>query len=130
MNNNRASCLCILGVLLSVPFFFGACGGESESNIRKKLDVILEDDCAAIVEGIPDSSILDSVYYETVEYKKYSKGKYIRKAVVDFYFLRGVAKKIRRKYRYHNEWGKWDRYHNRWISIPDKQAPADDVSPR
>ncbi|MBD3346689.1 MAG: hypothetical protein GF401_16660 [Chitinivibrionales bacterium] len=106
------------------------CIVETEGGIKEKLETIVKDDLATITHEIPDSSLLDSTYYSIVEYKKYTESKYSRKAVVDFYFLKGVPKKIRRKYRYHREWGKWDRYYNRWATIADQSSSEKDASPK
>jgi hypothetical protein len=101
---------------------------ESEAVIRGKLDVILADDLAAIVDSVAAAALIDKPYYELVSYKEYDEGAYSRMAVVDFFFLKplaGVEKKIRRKYRYHRRFGMWDRYHNMYYTVmPDSVAAA------
>jgi len=93
---------------------------ESDSVIRGKLDVILADDLAAIVDSVAVSALIEKPYFELVSYKEYDEGAYSRMAVADFFFLKplaGVVKKIRRKYRYHRRMGMWDRYHNMYYSV-------------
>jgi hypothetical protein len=98
---------------------FSSCD-ESDAVIKGKLDVILADDLAAIVDSVAAAALIDKPYYEIVSYKEYDEGAYSRMAVVDFFFLKplaGMVKKIRRKYRYHRRLGMWDRYHNKYYSV-------------
>jgi len=94
---------------------------ESDAMIRGKLDVILADDLAAIVDSMAVSALIEKPYYELISYKEYDEGAYSRMAVADFFFLKpltgGVTKKIRRKYRYHRRLGMWDRYHNMYYTV-------------
>jgi len=90
---------------------------EPEELIRTKFDVILADDMAAILEGVDPSALLDPPYFEILEYEKYKEGVFIRRAVVDFYFLKDVGVKITRKFRYHKRLGLWDRYYNKYYSV-------------
>lgn len=100
-------------IFLIIPFLSG-CIGEPDSRIRKKLEIILQDDMLAIVEGIADTNLLDSTFYDLRVYKEFEGGKYSRKAEVDFYFLKNVNSIIVRKYRYHRDYQKWDRYFNEY----------------
>lgn len=101
-------------ILFNAIFLFIAVGciGESDKFIKDKLLVILQDDLETVVNETPKESIEDSVYYEIVLYKEYKEGKYTKKAVVDFFFLKKVKVKIVRKYRYYAQYRKWDRYFN------------------
>lgn len=94
--------------------FFTGCISEPEGRIKKKLEIILEDDMVAILEGIADSNLLDPTYYDLHLYQEFKGGKYSRKAEVDFYFLKNINTKIVRKYRYHRDYKKWDRYYNEY----------------
>ena len=101
---------------LIIFVLIGGCSFESDRMVQKKLLIILEDDLNAIIEDIPAENILDSAYYEIdslIDYKMESF-KYSKKAVVDFYFLKGVKTKIVRKYRYERVSRKWDRYYNEY----------------
>lgn len=101
---------------LIIFIFIGGCAFESDRMVKKKLLVILEDDLNAIIEDILPENILDSAYYEIdslIDYRKESF-KYSKRAVVDFYFLKGVKTKIVRKYRYERVSRKWDRYYNEY----------------
>ncbi|MFP4165293.1 MAG: hypothetical protein ACLFVE_15070 [Chitinispirillaceae bacterium] len=104
---------------LFVPFLLllCLCVEEKEEVIRQKLDVVLEDDLRAIVEGVTKKGLIEDPYFKIVEYESYEEGYYSRKAVVDFYFLKTVKRKIRRKYRYQNRLGLWDRYFNEYMPI-------------
>jgi hypothetical protein len=96
---------------------------ESDGVIRQKLDVILKDDLEAILEDVAGDALLDKPYFELLEYREYDEGAYSRMAIADFYFLKSVGKKIKRKYRYHRRLGMWDRYHNQYYTIaPDENG--------
>jgi len=104
---------------------FASCD-ESDAVIRGKLDVVLADDLAAIVDSVAAAALIDKPYFELVSYKEYDEGAYSRMAVTDFFFLKpfaGITKKIRRKYRYHRRLGMWDRYYNRYYTVaPDADS--------
>lgn len=104
----------IIFLILFTTLFLNSCIGEPDSRIKKKLEIILKDDMNAIIEGIDDTNLLDSTYYDMHLYQEYKEGKYTRKAEVDFYFLKHVNTKIVRKYRYHRDYKKWDRYYNEY----------------
>lgn len=110
----------ILYPLVLLIFIFAGCFSEPDSRIKRKLDIILEDDLNAIVEDMADTNLLDSAYFDMYLYQEYDEGKYSRKAEVDFYFLKNVNAKIVRKYRYHREYKKWDRYYNKYQFIESK----------
>ena len=96
---------------------------ESDGIIRRKLDIILDDDLKAIIEDMPTESLVDVPYYDLLEYRVYEEGVFIRMAIADFYFLKGVKMKITRKYRYHKRLGLWDRYYNRYYNFsPETNA--------
>lgn len=102
-------------LILVISFFVGiGCLGEPASRIKKKLDIILDDDLIAITEDMVPSNLLDSIYYDIRIYQEYNEGKYSRRAEVDFYFLKDINAKIVRKYRYHRDFKKWDRYFNEY----------------
>ncbi len=100
----------------------GCLGGEPDSLVRKKLNVILASDLKAIVSELPKTSISDSVYYRIAEYSTYKKSLYSVRAVVDFYYLRGVQIKRTVKYRYLKRVGKWERYDNEYRFFSDSAA--------
>jgi hypothetical protein len=101
------------------------CGGEPEEMIRKKLQVILDDDLAALTADVPEKSLADSAHYVIREYRRYTEGRYSHRAVVDFYFLDKVNVRVERKYRYHRPYGKWDRYQNVYRFVGDSVLKAD-----
>jgi len=105
------SCV-ILASILSI--FFG-CAGEPPAQIRKKLDIVVENDFRAITGEVAKQNLADSVYCRVVEYKEFDKGQYRVKAVVDFFYLRGVGVKRTVKYRYVKSAGKWERYANDYV---------------
>ncbi len=100
-------------VLLTFTFFLCFCT-ESEEVARTKLDIILEDDMAAIIEDIDPIYLLDEPHYTIAEYQSYEQGIYRHRAEVDFYFLKDSNLRIARKYRYHRSQRLWDRYYNRY----------------
>jgi len=110
-------CVSSAGFLL----LMAGCMGESDTVIRKKLEIIVEDDLASVINELPAASRSDSSYYNIVEFEKYKEGKYSRRAVVDFYFLKKVNVKMVRKYRYHSEYRKWERYYNQYEFLQKKK---------
>jgi len=114
--SGKRSIVRIFVVVLAVA----ACLCESDRTVKKKLEVILEDDLEAIVEGVAPGGVLDTPYYEIVSYKTYPEGKFTARAEVDFYFLKDVPKKIFRAYRYYRITGQWDRYRNEYRAIREK----------
>lgn len=116
-------------VILCIAFIQISCSGESDELSRKKLEIILESDLKAILEGIPDSALTENPKYELVFYKQYDSGDYTKKAVADFYFLKNVKKKIVRKYRYHVGKRMWDRYFNEYSSYSDTLESVQPATP-
>ncbi|MCX7725534.1 MAG: hypothetical protein N2053_01665 [Chitinispirillaceae bacterium] len=112
---SRYSSLLLL-VILSLLIY--SCS-ESEEMIQKKLKVICEDDLKAIIEGLPEEKLLEKPYYKITSYKKYEKGKYSRKAEVEYYFFKNLGVKVFRQYRYHTSVGMWERYTNKYVFIHD-----------
>ncbi len=115
--------------LCAVLALFASCD-ESDAVIRGKLDVILDDDLAAVIDSVAASALIDKPYFELVSYKEYGEGAYSRMAVADFFFLKpmaGITKKIRRKYRYHRRLGMWDRYYNKYYTVvPGEEGGGND----
>lgn len=111
-------------VAAAVVFLFIGCSGDSEERLRKKLDVICKDDLAAITDSIATKDLLEKPYYKLVFYKQYNEGKYSRKAIAEFYFLKHVAVKVVRKYRYHASIQMWDRYSNEYVFLHDTSSTA------
>ena len=109
----------LFGVLVGGTGVLSGCAGESEEMVRKKLDVICAGDLAAITDSIAADALLEKPYYKLVFYKRYSEGKYSRKAVAEFYFLKKVAVKVVRKYRYLQTVRMWDRYSNEYVFVHD-----------
>ena len=98
------------------------CSGENEETIRKKLNVICRGDLAAIIDSVTPGELIEKPYYKIVFYKQYPEGKYSNKAVVEFYFLKKVAVKVIRKYRYPVSVRMWDRYSNEYVFTHDTSA--------
>jgi len=96
---------------------------ESDAKIKQKLLIILDDDLKAILEDIPEENILYSAHHRIVSYKSYDKGKYTKKAVVHFIFLKKVNVRLVRKYRYYGELRKWERYVNKYqyYDLPEEK---------
>ena len=117
--------ICCCGLTLLI---LQGCGEEPEEMIRKKLQVILDDDLATLTADVPEESVRDTAYFVVREYKRFDEGRYTRKAVVDFYFLDRVGVKVERKYRYHRRYGKWDRYRNVYRFVDDSVPKADSQS--
>ena len=106
-------------LLITVALVFISCSGESDEKAREKLEVILNDDIKAIIEGVDSQNLIDEPYYDMVLYQNYDEGNYSKRAVADFYFLKDVDVKIIRKYRYHRVHRMWDRYYNEYSFLPD-----------
>ena len=98
---------------------FSGCSGESEKVVRKKLEVICSSDLAALTDSIAAENLLEKPYYKLVFYKRYTEGKYSRKAIAEYYFLKKVAVKVVRKYRYLETVRMWDRYSNEYVFVHD-----------
>jgi hypothetical protein len=96
--------------------------GEPDNLVRKKLDVIVAADLKALVDGLPATSLRDSTYSVVVGYTTYKEGMYSVRAVIDFYYLRGVAVKRTVKYRYLTRARKWERYDNEFRFYSDSAA--------
>lgn len=96
-----------------------ACSGENEELSRKKLDVICSDDLSAIIDSIAVENLIEKPYYKLVFYKNYDEGKYSKKAIAEFYFLKKVSVKVVRKYRYLRSVRMWDRYSNEYVFMHD-----------
>ncbi|MBD3318002.1 MAG: hypothetical protein GF344_19635 [Chitinivibrionales bacterium] len=109
----------IRACVLVLTVFLPGCVGESENIVRKKLDVVLQDDLAAVQDELPAGSMADSSYYTIVFYKSYGGGKFSHKAVAEFHFLKGDVAIMVRKYRYHRPQKKWDRYYNQYRLVHD-----------
>ena len=92
------------------------CGGDPPATIRAKFDAIVQNDFKTIIGELPKSSLRDSVYFKVVEYKQVDKGEYRVKAIVDFFYLKGVGVKRTVKYRYVKGPKKWERFANDYIS--------------
>jgi hypothetical protein len=107
----------------AVALLCAGCGlGEPDSVVKKKLDVIIAADFKAIVGELPKESVRDSACTRIVEYAANKKGMYGVRAVVDFYYLRGVHIKRTVKYRYVKSARKWERYENEYRFYSDSAA--------
>ncbi len=122
MNWIKISALSLL--ILVVPLSGISCSGESDEAAKKKLEVILEDDLKVILEGIPDTALIEKPYYNLFSYKQYEKGNYSKKAEADFFFMKSVHVKIVRKYRYHRSKRMWERYYNEYGFISENADSA------
>jgi hypothetical protein len=100
----------------------GCARREDAGLARKKLDVIVASDLKAIIGELPSASLRDSVYSRVVEYETYTQGMYGVRAVLDFYYMRGVHVKRTVKYRYLVRAGKWERYENEYQFYSDSAA--------
>lgn len=112
-----------LAVLFSVMVM---CGGESEEMTRKKLDVICKGDLDALVDSIAVENLIEKPYYKLVLYQNFNEGKYSKKAVTEYYFLKNVPIKVVRKYRYLRSVRMWDRYYNEYVFNHDSTASVED----
>ena len=116
LRRRKACAVIAAAVVVSVlAAAFGGCAGEPPAQVRKKLDIVVETDLRAITVDLLRQSLADSVYTRVVEYKDFDKGQYRVKAVVDFFYLRGVHVKRSVKYRYVKSAGKWERYANDYL---------------
>ena len=117
MTGKTISRLC--KIILPMMFLVTCFCAEGEESIRQKFDIIMADDMEAILEGVDPEALLEKPYFDILEYVEYKEGVFIRRAVVDFYFLNTVGVKITRKYRYHKRLGLWDRYYNKYYQFTD-----------
>ena len=107
-----------------------SCGGESEALVRRKLEVILNDDLQSVITELPPASVADSTWYVIREYQHFSKGGFSALAVVDFHFIKGDIARMVRKYRYHRRFGQWERYHNVYeVTSADEPATLPHAAP-
>jgi hypothetical protein len=107
-------------VLVSAAVLLAGCEArEPDKSIRKKFDVVVAADFKAIVSDLPGESLADSMYFRIVEYSAYGKSLYSVRAVVDYYYLKGVHVKRTVKYRYVKNARKWERYANEYRSYLD-----------
>jgi len=127
MYKNKIVLVVILGMCTAVMVVLVGCR-ENDAAARQKLHAILKSDLVAIISDVPKSSLADSLYYSLVFYQTFKKGDYTKKAVADFYFLRGIKVKITRKYRYVKEAGMWERYYNVYTFVEDagQKTPSGD----
>jgi hypothetical protein len=110
-------------VAVAATLLCAGCGaGEPDSAVRNKLDIIVAADLKAIVGELPKESIRDSAFSRIMEYVAHEKGIYRVRAVVDFYYLRGVHIKRTVKYRYVKSARKWERYENEYRFYSDSTA--------
>jgi hypothetical protein len=100
------------------------CANESPAAAREKLTVILEDDLQTVIEELPPESLIDSPRYVIESYKSFDQGKYRHLAVVNFYFVKSVDVRMVRKYRYHRDFRKWERYFNEYRFLYDSTDTA------
>lgn len=107
----KKSCFFTIAFII---LFAGCAAGLSEKRAKEMLEVILKDDMAAIIDGVDTSAIMKEHYYEYREFNSYEEGKYQYLAVVDFYFLRDIKRKIVRKYRFNKMYLQWERFENVW----------------
>jgi|WetSurMetagenome_2_1015567.scaffolds.fasta_scaffold00149_13 hypothetical protein len=112
----------VIVVSCAVIVSLGCTGAEPDSVVRKKLDVIIAADFKTIVGDLPKESLRDSAFTTVVEYSSYKKGIYSVRAVVDFYYLRGVQVKRTVKYRYLKSARKWERYENEYQFYSDSAS--------
>lgn len=110
-------------VAVAAALLCAGCGaGEPDSVVRKKLDIIVAADFKTIVGELPKESVRDSASSRITEYVAHEKGIYSVRAVVDFYYLRGVHIKRTVKYRYVKSVRKWERYDNEYRFYSDSTA--------
>jgi hypothetical protein len=124
-------CKCALfaAVVFALLFLCASCA-EGDDAIRRKLDVILDDDLAAILEDVAAEALIEKPYFELIEYKEYDEGAYSRMAIADFFFIKpaaGIVMKVSRKYRYHRRLGMWDRYYNVYKTVAPDAEDKDDA---
>lgn len=94
-----------------------ACIKENEASIRAKLESIVKDDLETMVREIrsrDSKRVLDKPYYRIVSYEYFKQSRlFTHKAVVHFYYLKGVKMIQVRKYRYDPSMGQWQRYYKK-----------------
>ena len=121
-NANTGKLLVRIALVAAALVCCGCAGKAPDSLVRKKLDVIVAADLKALTGELPATSLRDSTYFRIVEYTTYTKSIYTVRAVVDFYYLRGVHVKRTVKYRYLKSAGKWERYDNEYKFFSDSAA--------
>jgi hypothetical protein len=99
------------------------CMSESDTVVRRKLEVILKDDLATVVSEVKPEIQADKPVYSVIQYTSYTKSIYSAKAVVDFYLFKSVKVKMVRKYRYHSQAKQWERYLNEYRFVHDTLSP-------
>jgi hypothetical protein len=115
--------LLIVVLGLAVILAAGCEGREPDKIIRQKFNTVAAADFKAILAEIPKENLADSVFFRIGEYSSYPKGRYGVRAVVDFYYLKGVYVKRTVKYRYVKKERKWERYANEYRTYNDVKAP-------
>ncbi len=91
--------------------------GQSQGPIQDKLKIILKSDLEYLVNEINPEYRPDSTYYDIDSYKEY-EGKYSAKAEVVFHIMKDDKAVVLRKYRYNENYMKWERYFNKYKLNP------------
>lgn len=104
----------VVMILIFIPLLM--CGESSEA-IKDKLETILKSDLEYLVNEIKPEYRLDSAYYDIESYKEY-EGKYSAKAEVVFHIMEDDKAVVLRKYRYDENYMKWERYFNKYKLNP------------
>lgn len=114
----RTLCLCIAVLLLA------GCAKSRDQVARERLEVILADDLQALVADLPAEGVRDSVYYRILRYVPNPGGRLSAMAEVEFRVLKGDPAVVRRKYRYYDRIGKWERFYNQYHHT-EPEAPTE-----
>ncbi len=120
MREVKNKIICRIMVIMAAALFSGC--AESDELIKEKFDIVIQDDMQSLIEQIPKQSLADSVYFIVQSYDEFDEGMYSKKAVVEFFFLKKNVAKVVRKYRYHAEFRKWERYYNEYKYVYDTSS--------
>ena len=106
--------MCFL--LIAFIILLVACTPKVPEDVaRMRLKPLLQSCLDTITAGIDTSAILETPRFEIREFRSFDEGQYQYLAVVDFYFLRDIPKKIVRRYRFNrNRLIGWELFGNEW----------------
>jgi len=108
--------ICLL-LFAFIILFSGCMPRLSEEAARARLEPLLIEDLAVIIEGIDSAALLEEPYFVIREFNGFDQGRLQYLAVAEFYFLRDIRKKIVRRYRFDRRTLSWDRFYNEWRSF-------------
>jgi hypothetical protein len=103
-------------VFIFIIFVIACVPKIPENTARVHLEPVLQEGLTGLIDGIDSSAILELPYFEISEFKRFGEGEYQYIAIVDFFFLKNIPKKVVRKYRFHHR-RKWELYYNEYQSF-------------